>query len=105
MDSVSSQFYRISNQLRGKSRVELKKYVAGVSDTEGNFYLALGKYYNDKPSFSLWIHKFDKKGTLITRYKLISKRVNLSAIFDIDSDGNRIFVITGRGEIRAYSLD
>jgi len=104
LDSVTAQFYHKSNKIleRGKGRIGLKKYVTGTSGPNGYLYLALGKYYFKNPPHRLWIHEFNNKGKLIRRYKLVSKNVNLAAIFDIDFAHRRIFVVTGNAAIRAY---
>jgi len=106
LDSVTTQFYHKSNEIlkRGKGRIALKKYVAGVSSPKGHLFLALGKYYFKKPPHRLWIHEFNNKGKLIRRYKLLSRKVNIASIFDTDFANRRIFVVTGKAEIRTYSF-
>ncbi len=103
LNSIATQFYEISEQMRGNGRIALENYVSGISSGKGHLYLALGKYSNFPNT--LWIHQFNTEGELIQRYKLISEDVNLVPIFDIDFTGDRIFVVTEEAEIRVYYID
>jgi sugar lactone lactonase YvrE len=67
-----------------------------VSSPDGNLYLAL------TTSNSLWIHRFNPNGELTRRYRMESDEVGLLAIFDIDFNEDRIFVVTEESEIRVY---
>jgi hypothetical protein len=102
LDSLTTYFYQVSEKMSNNNRIALKTYVSGIGSEDGHLYLALAKYRNSSPA--VWIHQFDTKGNLVRRYKLISKEANLVPIFAIDSMGQRIFVVTEEGEIRAYSF-
>ncbi len=102
LDTITTNFYDISEEMRGKSRIDLDKYMSGVSSPDGHLYLVLGK--NGFADFfnGLWIHKFNPKGKLVDRFKLISNDVDLASIFEIDFSRDIIFVVTEEAEIRAY---
>ncbi|TVQ02414.1 MAG: 6-bladed beta-propeller [Balneolaceae bacterium] len=98
LDSLTTRFFETMDQLqqRGRtSRIDLKYYTSGVSNTDGELFLIT----NTVP---VWIHHFSTQGELIHRYKLISEDIENMPIFDIDFDRQRIFVVTEEGDIRAY---
>jgi hypothetical protein len=100
IDSVATRFYETMERMQRSgsgNRINHGFYNAGVSGMEGELYLSLK--LND-----LWLHRFDSKGTLVHRYKILSEDAEILPIFDIDFAGSRIFVVTEDGEIRAYSL-
>lgn len=83
---------------------ENKLYVMGVSGPDGHLYLALGKNPFSDSDNHLRIHEFDEEGALVRRYKAISEEANLTAIFDIDPEDGRLFVVTQDAEIREYDM-
>ncbi|TYP95567.1 6-bladed beta-propeller protein [Fodinibius salinus] len=104
LDSLTTNFFEKSENIleKGRGRVALNKYVSGISGPDGHLYLGIGKNYFAQPLNRLWIHEFDSKGDLVRRYKLESKNINLSSIFDINFSERRIFAVTEKAEIRAY---
>lgn len=101
LDEVTEQYYNLMEQLTRSSWIPLNKYMAGVSSPDGKLFLATNT--NPEIPGTLWIHRFNPDGELISRYKLMSD-VNIPPIFDIDHINQRVFVITDEAEIRAYSL-
>lgn len=97
IDSVRTTFYEYMDRTKGKSRILLQYYESGVSDDQGNLYLAMD-------SDPLWLHRFNKSGKLTKRYKVVSPETDLAPIFDIDLKDKRLFVATKEGEIREYTL-
>jgi len=98
IESIENHYYERMDRLSNTSTMVLKKYVNGVSTLDGDLFLIS----NPETNGSLWIHQFNSSGTLIKRYKLISKDVVLLPIFDIDINTQRIFVITDMSDIRVY---
>lgn len=99
IDSVTNHFFPAMERLQRadiRNRIRLEYYSAGVSDTDGNLYLAMDRN-------PVWIHKFNKEGNLIMRYKIISPNVTMEPIFDLDSDNRRFLIVTEESEVRAYS--
>lgn len=100
VDSTTNKFFEAMDRLlRDNDRIEFIKYNRGVSNVDGDLYLAVNSYGND-----LWIHHFTEKGKLFHRYKLVGGETSILPVFEIDSAKRRIFVVTEEAEIRVYTF-
>lgn len=99
-DSLTTTFFETMDRLHQadrRSRIELKYYVSGISNPDGELFLIT----NTNP---VRVHHFNAEGYLIRRYKLISEDVEIKPIFDIHFDRQQILVVTEDAEIRAYTF-
>jgi len=101
IDSVAFNIYETMDRLSFGSKMKLNKYLAGTSTPDGDLYLATNS--NPVSRSPLWIHRFNLEGELASRFK-INSETEIPPIFDIDIEGRRIFVLTDKAEIRAYSF-
>lgn len=76
-----------------------RKYLAGVSGPNEELYLLMYNFADKQ----MWIHKFNRTGELVMRYRFTSE-VTLLPVFDIDFEGQRFFVLTEESEIRTYTF-
>lgn len=98
LDSVATKYYDFMEMiLRQANAVQpLRKYIDGVSKN-GRLFVSTNTSHDN----SLWIHEFEGSGSLVNRFVLKSE-VGLKSHFDMDTNEQRIFVLTEEGEIRAY---
>lgn len=100
IDRITRHFIEDMKKRR-KSYIALDYYAAGTGSPDGGMFLITAitpiSGIND-----FYIHHFNSEGKLMHRYKLIAEAVPLLPIFDVDFKNKRIFIVTERGEIRAY---
>lgn len=108
-DYFESMGFQLQQQ-DGRTSIGLRvKYTSGVSSPGGDLYLATSIESQNQADSSelpepLWIHRFGAAGDLDIRYKVVSEDVGIASIFDIDFTGDRLFIVTSEGEIRAYQI-
>lgn len=103
IESIEQIFYETADHALGITdiRIPMRKYYSGVSDNNGELFLATYRFEDYEKS--LIIHRFSNTGKLVSRYKLGSE-AKLLPVFDIDQSSANIYISTDEAEIRIYDL-
>lgn len=103
-ESMKDLFYETADHLLDilDIVVPFRQYRAGVSNLNGELFLATYKYVDYEKT--LRIHRFTTTGELSERYEPATDG-ELLPVFDVDASSEKMLIATDEGEIRAYSFD